>query len=46
MKANARAYEKQGITMPLIVGGSNEGGSPIEQMSSLKLLEQLGHPVK
>lgn len=46
MKANARAYEKQGITMPLIVGGSNEGGSPIDQMSSLKLLEQLGHPVK
>lgn len=46
MKANARAYEKQGITMPLIVGGAGEGGSPIEQMSSLKLLEQLGHPVK
>ncbi|AGH57037.1 hypothetical protein VPMG_00002 [Vibrio phage VBP32] len=45
MLANARAYEKQGIQMPLIVGGGNGQSNPIQDMSSLKLLEQLGAPV-
>ncbi|AGH57578.1 hypothetical protein PYDG_00047 [Pseudoalteromonas phage pYD6-A] len=45
MLANARAYEKQGIQMPLIVGGSNGTSNPIQDMSSLKLLEQLGTPI-
>lgn len=46
MLANARAYEAKGIQMPLIVGNSDGKSNPIEDMSSLKLLEQLGHPVK
>lgn len=46
MLANADAYKAQGIQMPLIVGGSGEGSNPLETMSSLKVLEQLGHPVK
>lgn len=46
MLANARAYEAKGIQMPLIVGGSDGDSNPIQDMSSLKLLEQLGQPIK
>ncbi len=40
--ATARAYEKQGVQMPLIVGGGAGGASnSIENMASLKLIDQL-----
>lgn len=46
MLANAEAYKAKGIQMPLIVGGSNGDTNPLEMMSSMKVLEQLGSPIQ